>query len=103
MPNVMISVFESWTYFYAKAHRLPIVSIDNMQIINRCEHPPEIVEGCRADFEIAKAFVKSKLPFCEQYLITTFFRPKIRKDRTSLYPPILRPEILAARSREDGH
>jgi len=102
-PEVVISDFESWTYFYAKAHRLPIISIDNMQIINRCEHPPEIIEGCRADFEIAKAFVKSKLPFCEQYLITTFFRPRIRKDRTSLYPPILRPEILAARSREGDH
>jgi uncharacterized protein (TIGR00661 family) len=102
-PQVVISDFESWTYFYGKANRLPIISIDNMQIINRCKHPPEIIEGCRADFEIAKAFVKGKLPFCNQYLITTFFRPEIRKEHTSLYPPILRPEILAARSREGEH
>lgn len=102
-PEAVISDFESWTYFYAKAHRLPIISIDNMQIINRCTHPPEILEGYRSDFEIAKAFVKSKLPFCDWYLITTFFRPELRKKRTSLHPPILRPEILAATRSEGDH
>jgi uncharacterized protein (TIGR00661 family) len=102
-PEIVISDFESWTYFYAKAHRLPIISIDNMQIINRCKHPPEIVDADRTNFEIAKAFVKSKLPFCDHYLISTFFRPEIRKPRTSLHPPILRPEILAARPSEGEH
>jgi uncharacterized protein (TIGR00661 family) len=102
-PQAVISDFESWTYFYAKAHRLPILSIDNMQIINRCTHPPEILEGHRSDFEIAKAFVKGKLPFCDGYLIATFFRPAIRKKNTSLHPPILRPEILAASSTEGEH
>lgn len=102
-PEAVISDFESWTYFYAQAHRLPILSIDNMQVINRCKHPPEILEGYRADFEIAKALVKAKLPFCDHYLITTFFRPEIRKERTSLHPPILRPEILAATPSEGEH
>ncbi|MGE0790119.1 MAG: MJ1255/VC2487 family glycosyltransferase [Sandaracinaceae bacterium] len=102
-PKVVISDFESWTYFYAKAHGLPVISVDNMQVINRCTHPPEILEGYRTDFEIAKALVKSKLPFCDHYLITTFFRPEIRKEKTSLHPPILRPEILAAKSEEGEH
>ena len=99
---MVISDFESWTYLYAKLHRLPIVSIDNMQIINRCEHPPEVLAGHEADFQIARAFVKGKLPFCNRYLVTTFFHPKIRKEDTALYPPILRPEIVAAR-RTRGH
>lgn len=102
-PEVVISDFESWSYFYAKSHRLPVISIDNMQIINRCTHPPEILDGVRADFEIAKALVKAKLPFCDHYLISTFFHPEIRKARTSLHPPILRPEILAATPREGEH
>lgn len=102
-PEAVISDFESWTYFYAKAHRLPIISVDNMQVINRCKHPPEILEGYRADFEIAKAVVKAKLPFCDHYLITSFFRPELRKERTSLHPPILRPEILAATPTEGEH
>ena len=102
-PEAVISDFESWTYLYAKANSLPILSIDNMQIINRCQHPPEILEGARVDFEITRAFVKSKLPFCDHYLITTFFRPPVRKERTSLYPPILRKEILEAKPTPGAH
>ncbi len=96
-PEVVISDFESWTYYFAKSHSLPILSIDNQQIINRCRIDDDALEGHRAEFEITKAFVKGKLPFCDHYLITTFFRPPVRRDNTTLFPPILRPEILAAR------
>ncbi|MFO0617674.1 MAG: glycosyltransferase family protein [Polyangiaceae bacterium] len=102
-PEIVISDFESWTYLYAKAHRVPVVSIDNMQILNRCEHDPKIYEGHETDFQIAKTFVKGKLPFCDEYFITTFFEPKIRKPHTRLFPPILRPEILAAKSTRGDH
>jgi uncharacterized protein (TIGR00661 family) len=102
-PQVVISDFESWTYLYAKTHRLPILSIDNMQIINRCKHEADVTRGYEAEFRITKAFVKSKLPFCDEYFITTFFRPEIRKDKTRLFPPILRPEILGASTRRGDH
>jgi uncharacterized protein (TIGR00661 family) len=102
-PKAVISDFESWTYLYAQTHRLPILSIDNMQIINRCTMPKDIVEGHQAEFQLTKAFIKSKLPFCDEYFITTFFRPEIRKEKTRLFPPILRPEILAAKQRRGEH
>lgn len=102
-PECVISDFESWTYYYGKLHRLPVFSIDNMQVLNRCVIPDDVIEGHRADFEIAKAFVKGKLPFCDHYLITTFFRPEVRKDNTTLFPPILRPEILAATPSRGEH
>jgi uncharacterized protein (TIGR00661 family) len=98
-PEVVISDFESWTYFYGKLHRIPVLSIDNIQMINRCRHAPEIIDADRTGFEVARAFVKSKLPSCDHYLITTFYYPELRKKDTSLYPPILRPEILAAKAR----
>ena len=102
-PEVVISDFESWSYLYAKNHRLPIISIDNMQIINRCTHPDEILEGDKANFHLTKTFVKGKLPFCDHYLITTFFHPEVRKKDTTLHPPILRPEILSATPSEGEH
>jgi uncharacterized protein (TIGR00661 family) len=102
-PQVVLSDFESWTYMYGKLHRVPVISIDNMQIINRCSIPRAILEGHEADFQIAKSFVKSKLPFCDHYLITSFFRPEIRKPHTSLHPPILRPEILSAVPTRGDH
>jgi len=102
-PEVVISDFESWTYLYAKNHRLPILSIDNMQLIHRCELPDEIVEGNRVAFQMTKAFIKTKLPFCDAYYVTSFFRPPTRKPDTYLFPPILRPEILAARRSDGDH
>src|SRR5919107_6142028 len=62
-PEVVISDFESWTYYYGRNHRLPILSIDNMQVIHRCELPAEIVDGNEVAFQLTKAFVKTKLPF----------------------------------------
>ncbi|HEX2569229.1 MAG TPA: glycosyltransferase family protein [Polyangia bacterium] len=102
-PEAVVSDFESWTYLYGQTHRLPILSIDNMQIINRCRHDPALLAGAEADFQLTKAFVKSKLPFCNHYLITTFFYPPVRKERTTLVPPILRPEILAAQASPGEH
>ncbi|MDQ3365469.1 MAG: teichoic acid biosynthesis protein [Myxococcota bacterium] len=102
-PEVVISDFESWSYFYGRSHRLPILSIDNMQVIHRCELPAEIIEGNEVAFQLTKAFVKTKLPSCDAYYITSFFRPPTRKPDTSLFPPILRPEILAATPSPGEH
>jgi uncharacterized protein (TIGR00661 family) len=97
-PDVVISDFESWSYFFGMAHGTPVISIDNMQVLNRCKHPKSILEGEKASFQIAKSIVKAKLPGCLHYLVSSFFYPEVRKGRTTLVPPILRPEILAARS-----
>ncbi len=102
-PDLVISDFESWTYFYGKQKRLPVLSIDNMQIINRCLIPDDVIAGHRAEFEVTKAFIKTKLPFCDEYFITSFFEPPVRKEHTRLFPPILRPEILAANRRPGEH
>ncbi len=101
-PDLVISDFDSFTYLYAKNHQIPVVSIDNMQILNRCRHE-DLPAAHQRDFQVAKALVKSKLPGCAHYFITTFFFPPVRKERTSLYPPILRPGILQAERREGEH
>jgi uncharacterized protein (TIGR00661 family) len=102
-PDVVISDFESFSYLFARNHFLPVISIDNMQIINRCTHEPRILAGHEEQFELTKGIVKSKLPGSFAYLVTTFFYPPIRKERTTLLPPILRPEILSAKSERGEH
>ncbi len=102
-PEVVISDFESWTYFYGRNHRLPILSIDNMQIIHRCQLPADIIEGNQVSFQLTKAFIKTKLPSCDAYFITSFFRPPMRKPNTYLFNPILRPEILVAKAEPGDH
>ncbi len=105
-PDAIISDFESFAYMYGRAHGVPILSIDNQQIISRCKHEPEITEGHRVDFESTKAFIKLKLPNCEHYAITTFFYPEIKEKyraNTTLVPSILRQSILDAKRSEAGH
>ncbi len=102
-PDAVISDFESFSYLYGRAHDVPVFSIDNQQVMNRCTVPDEIIADDRAEFEVVKAFVKAKLPFCEHYFIATFFSPPIRKKNTSLHAPILRPRILDAKASPGEH
>src|SRR5262249_48358950 len=97
--DAVVSDFESFAYLFGQRYRLPVFSIDNMQVMNRCELDVAIPFSEKVNFALAKTIVKAKLPGCQHYLITSFFFPKVRKDRTSLYPPILRDEIVAAKPR----
>lgn len=96
LPEVVISDFESFSFYVAKLHGLPLLSIDNMQVINRCALGFEVPPGHRESHRIAKTIIKAKVPFCQRYLISTFFDAEVVKRNTELVPPILRPAILAA-------
>jgi uncharacterized protein (TIGR00661 family) len=98
-PQLVISDFESWAAFYALNHKLPVVSIDNMQIIHRCKHGETVTKGF--DFRLARLAVKIKMPGAYHYLVSSFFFPPVRRRRTTLVPPILRPEVVGAK-REPG-
>jgi len=102
-PDVVVSDFESFSYLYAKNHRLRCISVDNMQIINRAQHDEGLLDGHEREFDLTRRIVKAKLPGCFHYLIATFFYPELRKDRTTLLPSILRPEILQAESEPGEH
>lgn len=102
-PEVVVSDFETWTWMFGKLYRLPIVCIDNIQIINRCTHDADVLMGREEDFRLAKSIVKARTPHANEYLITTFFFPEIRKARTRLVPPILRQSILDATPVEGEH
>jgi uncharacterized protein (TIGR00661 family) len=101
-PDAVISDFDSFAYFFAKRHRVPVLSIDNQQIISRCKLGKFAKQGVKVDYQMIKAFVRAKLPACDHYIITTFFYPPVRgkyeKD-TTLVPPILRRAILDAKGR----
>ena len=105
--ELVVSDFESWAWLFARLHDLPVVSIDNMQVINRCRHEEALVAGITGlpsfQWQLTRGLVKMKLPGAFHYLITSFFFPPVRKGRTTLVPPILRPEILAARREPGAH
>lgn len=101
--DLVISDFESFAYFYAKMHQLPIISIDNMQVMNRCKLNIAISKEEESNFTLAKQIVKAKVPGCNQYLISSFFEAEISKKNTQLVPPIIREAILQAKPKEGNH
>jgi uncharacterized protein (TIGR00661 family) len=102
-PELVVSDFESWAALYALSHRIPVVSIDNIQAVNRLKHAKSIRKGKGFDFELARLAVKMKVPRAYHYLVTSFFFPKVRKKHTTLVPPILRKEVLEAAREPGGH
>ncbi|RAL20400.1 teichoic acid biosynthesis protein [Lujinxingia litoralis] len=102
-PDVVISDFETWSWLFAKVHRIPLICIDNIQLINRCWHDDAIIGQEMDEFLLAKSIVKAKCPRAAHYVITSFCEPPVRKKRTSLVPPILRPEILNATPTHGEH
>jgi len=101
-PDAVISDFDSFAYLFGKRHGLPVISIDNQQIVSRCKIGKFAKAGSKLDYQLTKAFVRAKLPGCDHYVITTFFEPPIRRKceaDTTLVSPILRKEILDAKRR----
>jgi uncharacterized protein (TIGR00661 family) len=101
-PHAVISDFDSFAYLFGRRHRLPILSIDNQQIISRCKLGRFAKAGAKVDYQVTKAFVRAKLPGCDHYVVTSFFEPGVRnrfRKTTTLVPPILREAILAAGKR----
>ena len=56
---MVISDFESFSYFFAKYYKLPIISIDNMQIMSRGKLEIKIPENQKQNFQIGKRIVQA--------------------------------------------
>jgi uncharacterized protein (TIGR00661 family) len=102
-PDVVISDFETWSALYGHNNRIPVISVDNMQIIRRCGHPKEIKAGQEGAYRLARSVIKAKMPRASHYVITTFFDAPITKSRTTLVPPILRQAILDVEPSAGDH
>ena len=102
-PEVVVSDFETLAWLVAKVRRVPVISLDNIQVIDRCRLDPEVVARHRREYLMARQIVRMKIPGAFHYLVSTFFRPPLRRDRTTLVPPVLRREILEARPERGEH
>ncbi len=102
-PALIISDFESFTFFFAKFHKIPLISIDNIQVINRCKLDFSIPKSELPNYQIAKNIIKAKVPNANYYLITSFFNAEIIKPKTEIIPPILRDKIIKSTTSIGKH
>jgi len=94
--DLVITDFEPLSCRVAHHLHLPLVSIDNQHLLTRAEisYPRE----CRNDAAAAKLVTRVMTHGCDAYLVISFFDAPLRRKDTFLFPPILRQEVLQARS-----
>src|SRR5215831_19324128 len=99
--NLVITDFEPLTCHVGHKRRLPVISIDNQHCLTNAvvSYPGQY----RRDAAAAKLVTKLMTPRANAYLVISFFTAPIRKRNTFLFPPLLREEILQAKSTESDH
>jgi len=93
-PHIVVSDFETFSLFFAKRKKLPIVAIDNVQIIDRCSLPIEIPLEHQENMAVSRGVIKAKVPYCDHYVITSFFDAPTIKEATTIVQPIIREEVV---------
>jgi uncharacterized protein (TIGR00661 family) len=102
-PDVVITDFEPLTALYARTYRVPMLAVDNINMLDRCRHDAEIIGAEREDFLLARAVTRSMVRGAISYLVLTFFYPPVARGGTLMVPPIVRPEIEAAEPQRGEH
>jgi uncharacterized protein (TIGR00661 family) len=102
-PDVVVSDFEAFVLTVARRERVPAISVDNIMMLDRCHHDEGIVGGDTFDFELARQIARTKAPGLHWAIVPTFFRPPLRRRKTTLVAPVLREAVLAARAEHGEH
>jgi uncharacterized protein (TIGR00661 family) len=93
--DLIITDFEPITCQLGHKLGLPVIAIDNQHLLTDTEitYPREY----RREAAAAKLVTRLMTPGAAKYLVTTFFTPVVKnrkRDKTFLFPPILRNEVL---------
>lgn len=94
--DLVITDFEPIACHVGHKLRLPIISVDNQHVLIRGEisYPRKY----RREAAATKLVTRFMTPRADVYLVISFFPSRLKKKNTFLFPPILRRQILEARS-----
>jgi uncharacterized protein (TIGR00661 family) len=100
-PDCVITDFEPMTAYLANHYDLPLVTIDNQHRMRYLEYecPPDSA----IEAQVTKNIIRAMVPRPDVSLVTTFFLGEVTNDRTFLFPPILRHEVLELQPSEGDH
>jgi uncharacterized protein (TIGR00661 family) len=93
-PDICISDMDPLVPILSNWYSLPLISIDNQHRLTNLKL--KIPKEHYKEYLIAKNVVKTFVRKADAFIITSFAKAPVRKPKTFLVPPILRPEILKA-------
>jgi uncharacterized protein (TIGR00661 family) len=100
-PQCVITDFEPMTAYLANYFEIPLISLDNQHRMRYMDFPCPL--EYRADALLVENLIRAMIPRPCVSLITTFYQGRVRNERSFLFPPILRREVLDAIPRSDEH
>jgi uncharacterized protein (TIGR00661 family) len=95
-PDVIFTDFEPITALAANLNKIPLISIDNQHFITgtKIKYPKKYEK----DAFITAAFINIIVQNAYKYFAITFASEEVSNDKVLLFPPILRREILSAKT-----
>ncbi|MBS3144080.1 UDP-glucuronosyltransferase [Candidatus Woesearchaeota archaeon] len=91
-PDVIITDFEPTCYYLSKLYHLPLISLDNQHRITNLAL--DVPKRYRKEYLLCKVVILLFIPKADAYFVTSFFKEKITKKQTFLFPSILRKEVV---------
>ena len=101
-PNIMISDFENYSSMVSNLLKIPLISVDNIHMLAETDY--EYPENHKIDMITAKAVARAYILRPVRYIMTSFFYPPLKHpEKSAIYPPVLRKEILDLEGKEGKH
>lgn len=101
-PNIIISDFENYSSMVSKILKIPLLSVDNIHMLAETDY--EYPENHKIDMLTAKAVARAYIIRPVRYIMTSFFNPPLKHpEKSVIYPPVLRKEILELKCNEGEH
>jgi uncharacterized protein (TIGR00661 family) len=100
-PDVVLTDFEPSTAWMARWKGVPLISVDNQHRMRYMQ----IKSPWRLAFSrlVTSTVIRLMIPPPDAALATTYFFGPVKNDRTFLFPPILRKEVLLRKPSLDNH
>lgn len=91
-PDCVITDFEPMTAYLANHYELPLITLDNQHRMRYLKYdcPPHLT----LDARVTKNIIRAIVPRPDVSLVTAFRPGQTRNDRTFVFPPIVRREVL---------
>ncbi len=100
-PDCVITDFEPMMAHLARAHGVPLLSLDNQHLIRYVRYP--CPRRLRRSQLLTLSVIRAMVPSPDAAVVTTFFFGAPRNQRTFMVPPIVRREVTDAAPAPGDH
>jgi len=100
-PQIIFSDFEPISSIVANIKKIPLISIDNQHRLTntKIQYPKKYGKSAF----VAKAITNLMVFNPKAYLVTAFAESGVTDKKTFLFPPILRKEVLQAKTKQGDY